>query len=101
MKKKKGSSGATHLLNRADISGLERWETCTIEIARIVESLEENIEAKTIDDLINHIMKTGVRFNVTLQQKSRNCFNINIFEEINLLNISNHLYFMTKKQESN
>ena len=24
----KGFSGATHLLNRHDTSGLERWETC-------------------------------------------------------------------------
>ena len=24
----KDVSGATHLLNRADVSGLEQWETC-------------------------------------------------------------------------
>ena len=31
----KGASRAKHLLNRADVSGLERWATYTREIARI------------------------------------------------------------------
>ena len=43
----KGASGATHLLNRADVSRLERWETCTPEIARIIESLEENSDLRS------------------------------------------------------
>ena len=46
----KGASGATQLLNRADVSGLELWEMCAPEIASIIESLEENIEAKTTED---------------------------------------------------
>ena len=33
------------------MSGLEQWEMCTPEIARIIKSLEENIEAKTTEDL--------------------------------------------------
>ena len=54
MKKIKGASGATHLLNRADVSGLELWKTCTLEIARIIELLQENIEAKTTEDGPHH-----------------------------------------------
>ena len=34
----------------------------------IIESLEENVEAKTTEDLDNHIKKTGVCFNVTLSR---------------------------------
>ena len=52
----KGANGATHLLNRADVPGLGRWETYTTEIARIIES-EQNTEAKTTE---SHIMKAGV-----------------------------------------
>ena len=67
----KGASGATRLLKRVDVSGLEQWETCTPEIARIIESLEGNIEAKLQKILKHHIMKTGLRFIVTLQKISR------------------------------
>ena len=38
----KGVSGATHLLNRNDMSGMERWETSTPEIARIIENFESH-----------------------------------------------------------
>ena len=46
----KGVSGATHLLNRADMSGIERWETCSPEIARIIEILEQNIDLNSIHE---------------------------------------------------
>ena len=38
----KGVSGATHLLNRNDISVMERWETSSPEIARIIEKFESH-----------------------------------------------------------
>ena len=38
----KGVSGAKHVLNRIDISGMERWETCSPEIARIIENFEDS-----------------------------------------------------------
>ena len=66
--KVKDVSGAMHLWNRADVSGLEWWERCTSDVVGIIESLEENIEAKTTEDLDNHIKKTGVCFNVTLSR---------------------------------
>ena len=31
----KGTGGATHLLKRADPSGLVRWETCGMEVIRL------------------------------------------------------------------
>ena len=88
----KGGSGATHLLNRADESGLERWETCTPEIARTIESLEENIEAKTTENLdkLNHEDRSAFQRNFGADAKKvYDGFDVNPFEEINLLNISN------------
>ena len=71
----KSASGATHLLNIADE---RRWERCTPEIARIIESLEENIEAKTTEiNFAPHVKKVY------------DGFDVNPFEEINLVNISN------------
>ena len=40
----KGTSGATHLLNRHDKSGLERWELCTHEISRILTEIETSLD---------------------------------------------------------
>ena len=37
-------SGATHLLNRNDMSGVDRWETSSPENARIAENFESNAE---------------------------------------------------------
>ena len=39
----KGTSGATHLLNRPDTSGLERWELCGHEISRIITEFESDM----------------------------------------------------------
>ena len=39
----KGSSGATHLLNRPGTSGLERWELCGHEISRIITEFESDM----------------------------------------------------------
>ena len=88
----KGASGATHLLNRADVSGLERWETCTPEIARIIESLEENIEAKTTEDLDkpHHEDRSSFQRNFAGDvKKFYDGFDVNPFEKINLVNIGN------------
>ena len=41
-KKNKGVSGATPLLNRNDMSGIETWETSSPEIARIIENFESH-----------------------------------------------------------
>ena len=62
--KVKGTNGAMNLLDTAVISGLERWEKCTPEIARIIESLEENIEVKTEEDLnkSHHEDRTAFQF---------------------------------------
>ena len=40
----KGTSGATHLLNRHDKSGLERWELCAHEISRILTEIETSLD---------------------------------------------------------
>ena len=90
--KVRGASGAMHLLNRADMSGLERWETCTPEIARIMESLEENIEAKTTEDLCkpHHEDKSAFQLNFAADiKKVYDGFDVKPFEEMNLVNISN------------
>ena len=39
----KGTSGATHLLNRPDTSGLERWELCGHELSRIITEFESDM----------------------------------------------------------
>ena len=39
----KGVSGATHSLNRNDMSGIERWKTSSPEIVRIIENVERHI----------------------------------------------------------
>ena len=39
----KGTSGATHLLNRQERSGLERWELCGHEIARLLSEFESDM----------------------------------------------------------
>ena len=39
----KGSSGATHLLNRPGTSELERWDLCGHEISRIITEFESDI----------------------------------------------------------
>ena len=98
----KDASRATHLLKRADVSGLERWETCPTEIARMFESLKENTEAKTTDlDKLHYEDKSTLQRNFAAEvRKVYHGFEVNPFEEINLVNISNHLYLMTKKQES-
>ena len=39
----KGSSGATHLLNRPGTSELERWDLCGHEISRIITEFESDM----------------------------------------------------------
>ena len=88
----KCASGATHLLNRADVSGLGQRKTCTPEIARIIESLEENIEAKTTEDLDkpHHEDRTAFQRNFAADfKKVYDGFDVNPFEKMNLVNISN------------
>ena len=88
----KGASGATHLLKRVDVSGLEQWETCTPEIARIIESLEGNIEAKTTEDLEkpHHEDRTAFQCNFATDfKKVYDGFDVNPFEKMDLVNISN------------
>ena len=83
--------------------GLERWETCTTEIARIIESLKENVEAKNTEDFDkpHYEDRSAFRRNFAADvKKVYDGFDINPFEEINLVHISNHLYLMMKKQES-
>ena len=67
----KDASGATQLLNSVGVSGLERWEIFTPEIDRIIESLEDNTEAKTTEDLNKPHHEDRSGFNVTLLQMSR------------------------------
>ena len=88
--KLKGASGAMYLLNRADVQ--ELWETCTPEIARIIKTLEEYIEAKTTEDLdqLDHEDRNSFQRNfVGDVKKVYDGFGVNPFEEINLVNISN------------
>ena len=91
-KKIQDASGATHLLNRADVSGLERWETYTLEIVRIIESLEENVEAKTTEDFdkLHQEDRSAFQRNFTADvKKVYDGFDVNAFEEIILVDISN------------
>ena len=103
-KKIKGTSGATHLLNRADLWGLERWEKCTREFDRNTESSEENIEAKTTEDLDKLQHEEGIAFQrnfVADVKKVFDGFGVNPLEKMNIVIISNTpIYLMTKKQES-
>ena len=74
------------------MSGLERWETCTPEIARIIASLEENIEAKSTEDLNkpHHEDRSVFQCNFAADvKKVYDGFDVNPFEEMNLVNISN------------
>ena len=43
----KGTSGTTHLLNRHDKSGLERWELCRHEISWILTEFETSLDFHT------------------------------------------------------
>ena len=100
----KGVSGATHLLSRVGTCwGLERRETCTTEIAMIIESLKENVEEKTTEDFDkpHYEDRSAFRRNLAADvKKVCDGLDVNPFEEINLVDISNHLYLMMKKQES-
>ena len=60
------------------------------EIARIIESLEENIKAKTTADLDkpHHEDRTAFPCNFAADVKN-DSFDFNPFEEMNLVNISN------------
>ena len=68
--------------------GLEWWEMCTPEIA----SLEENIEAKTTEDLDkpHHEDRSVFQLNLPADvKKVYDGFDVSRFEEMNLVNISN------------
>ena len=78
------------------MSGLERWETCTSEIARIIESLEINIERKATEDqkLPHHEEREAFQRNfATDVKKITNGMEINPFEENNFVNIGNTSVF--------
>ena len=82
--------------------GLERWETCTPNISRIIESLEENIEAKTTEDLDKSHDEDRSAFQRNFAadvKKVYDGFDVNPFEKMNLANISNTC-ISNKKQES-
>ena len=82
------------------MSGLERWETCTPEIARIIESLEINIEGKATEDqnLPHHEDREAFQRNfATDVKKICNGMEINSFEENNYVNISNTSVFYNEK----
>ena len=88
----KGANGVTHLLNRADVSRLERWEMCSLEIARIIESLEKNIESKTTEDLDkpHHEDRSAFHRNFAAGvKKVYDGFDVNPFEKMSLVIISN------------
>ena len=40
----KGVSGATNLLNRADDSGLSRWELCGPDLARLITEFQDQVD---------------------------------------------------------
>ena len=82
------------------MSGLERWETCTPEIARIIESLEINIEGKATEDqnLPHHEDREAFQRNfATDVKKICNGMEINSFEENNYVNISNTSVFYNEE----
>ena len=88
----KGASGALHLLNRADVSGLEQWETCTPDIEKTIESFEQNIETKTTEylDKPHHEGKNAFQRNFAADAKKvYDDFDVNPFNEMNLVKISN------------
>ena len=53
------------------MSSLQGWETCTLELARIIESLEINIEGKAREDqnLHHHKEKEAFQRNFTADVK--------------------------------
>ena len=76
--------------------GLERWETCTTEIAKIIEPLETNIEGKATEDqnLPHHEDREAFqRSFATDVKKICNGMEINPFEENNFVNVSNTSVF--------
>ena len=82
------------------MSGLEQWETCTLEITRIIESLEINIEGKVTEDqnLPHHEDRQAFQRNfATDVKKICNGMKINPFEENNLVNISNTSVFYNEE----
>ena len=88
----KGVSGATHLINRADMSGLERWETCSPEIARVIEIIEQSIDLNMTHDneMPHHEDRISFQYNFASDvKKILNGFDLNPFEENRLANISN------------
>ena len=74
------------------MSGLKWWETCTPEISRTIESLEENIEAKTAENLDkpHHEDRSTFQTNFAADlKKVYDSFDVNLFEEMNLVKSSN------------
>ena len=66
------------------------------------ESLEENIDAKTAEDLdkAHHKGRSLFQCNFSDFKKVYDRFNVNPFEEMNLVNISNTSKSYDDKQES-
>ena len=85
-----------HLLNRPEVLELEQWETCIPEIARIIESLEGNIETKTTEDLDKPYYEDRSVFQCNFPadvKKVYDGFDVNLFREMNLVNISSASIF--------
>ena len=47
----KGVSGGTNLLNRADDSGLSRWELCGPDLGRLITKWTATIHIATLDTM--------------------------------------------------
>ena len=65
---------------------------CSLEIARIIESLEKNIESKTTEDLNkpHHEDRSAFQRNFAADvKKVYDGFDVNPFEKMNLVTISN------------
>ena len=50
----KGVSGATNLLNRADDSGLSRWELCVPDLARLITEFQDQVDRNNTNLNIRH-----------------------------------------------
>ena len=50
----KGVSGTTNLLNRADDSGLSRWELCGNDLGRLITEFEDQVDRKYTDRNVRH-----------------------------------------------
>ena len=86
----KGTGAATHLLNGADPSGLVRWETCGMEVIRLVGEFENTMK-KTTDAAGKH-HEDSPSFQKQFSSDVKKVFDgmtINPFEQDKLTKLSN------------